>query len=139
MKVFQLIYVSLAAEDFQSDALFEMRQRSRAKNERAGITGMLLYKERRFMQLLEGKEAAVRATYKVILKDPRHREVTTLLKVDTSMRDFEEWSMGFQNLQDESARRTPGFSSFLEVTLSVFHFSSDPSRAHQLLRIFRRL
>ncbi|MGI8436961.1 MAG: hypothetical protein ACR2NX_08670 [Chthoniobacterales bacterium] len=46
--------------------------------------------------------------------------------------------MAFQNLDEETARDTHGYSQFMNVTLSLFEFSSDPSRASQLLRIFRK-
>lgn len=90
------------------------------------------------MQLLEGTEKAVCQTYGRILRDPRPRDPTILLEGETDGRDYPDWSMGFQDLGDEKIRATPGFSSFLDVKLSVFDFASDPSRAHQLLRIFPR-
>lgn len=91
------------------------------------------------MQILEGSEDAVRATYDRIERDPRHRDAAILLQGATAERDFADWSMGFHDLDTETARATPGFSAFLNTKFSVFDFASDPSRAHQLLRIFRRM
>ncbi|HEX8279730.1 MAG TPA: BLUF domain-containing protein [Chthoniobacterales bacterium] len=139
MKLYFLIYVSVATDELNEPQLFEMLKLSRANNERDDITGMLLYKDGRFMQLLEGPESAVCATYSRIARDLRHRDVTILLEGPIQERDFTEWSMGFQALDNETARATPGFSPFLDVKFSVFEFQSDPSRAHQLLRIFRRM
>lgn len=138
MNPYSLIYVSIASDAFRDDELLEILRVSRENNPRVGITGILLYKNRKFMQLLEGPEKAVCETYARIALDSRHRDVTVLLQDEIDERDFEDWSMGFQNLADESVRRTPGYSSFLDVEFSVFEFASDPSRAHQLLRIFRR-
>jgi hypothetical protein len=45
--------------------------------------------------------------------------------------------MPFQELDDDTARHTPGFPSFLRTDLSPQQFHDDPSRARQLLRIFR--
>ena len=45
--------------------------------------------------------------------------------------------MAFQELDDEAVRDTPGFSPFLGSELSAREFTDDPSRARQLLRIFR--
>ncbi len=139
MKLYFLIYVSLANGDLSEQQLLELLEVSRENNVRDEITGMLLYKERRFMQLLEGSEAAVCATYNRIARDSRHSDVTILLEGPTQERDFAEWSMGFQALDGEVARQTPGFSPFLDLKFSVFQFQSDPSRAHQLLRVFRRI
>jgi hypothetical protein len=139
MKLYFLIYVSIASDDLGPETLLEILRVSRDNNTRHDITGLLLYKERRFMQLLEGPETAVCATYGRIARDPRHRDATLLLEGETAERDFADWSMGFQDLDEETARSTPGYSSFLDAKFSVFDFASDPSRAHQLLRIFRRI
>ena len=139
MQLYFLIYVSIASDALTSAELLDLLRVSRENNVRDDITGLLLYKDRRFMQLLEGPEAAVCATYGRIARDPRHRDAALLLEGAIDERDFADWSMGFHDLDEETARATPGFSPFLDVKFSVFDFASDPSRAHQLLRIFRRI
>ncbi len=139
MKFYSLIYVSIATVDFSEAQLMEILTVSRKNNERDDLTGMLLYKDRRFMQLLEGPEAAVCATYARIAKDERHHDTTILREAWAEERDFVDWSMGFQTLDGETASAIPGLSPFLDLKFSVFEFGSDPSRAHQLLRIFRRI
>lgn len=139
MKLYFLIYVSIASGELTEQQLVELLEVSRANNVRDEITGMLLYKDSRFMQMLEGPEKAVCATYARIARDSRHHDVTILLEGPTEDRDFDDWSMGFQALDGEAARAIPGFTPFLEMTFSVFDFRSDPSRAHQLLRIFRHI
>ena len=139
MQPFFLIYVSIANEPFGDADLVALLNISRRNNERSGITGMLLYKDRRFLQILEGHEQAVRQTYARILRDPRHRDAVTLLEGKRSEREFEEWSMAFKHLDDEAVRATPGFSPFLETKLVPGEFAANPSRAQQLLRIFRRI
>lgn len=139
MNLYYLIYISIAHGDLAEQELVEILKVSRDNNARNDITGMLLYKERRFMQLLEGPEAAVCATYARIARDMRHHEATILLEGRTEERDFGDWTMGFRSLDGETARAIPGFSPFLDLKFSVFDFRSDPSRAHQLLRIFRRI
>ena len=139
VKPFFLVYASIANEDFSPEQLLELLAVSRRNNERSGITGMLLYKERRFLQVLEGEEAAVRATYARIERDPRHRDVVLLITDEEQEREFAEWSMAFQEIDDATARDTPGFSPFLGTELSAQEFKDDPSRARQLLRIFRRI
>ena len=139
VKLYFLIYVSVANGDLSEHELVDLLTVSRENNTRDEITGMLLYKDGRFMQLLEGPESAVCATYARIARDLRHRDITILLEGELAERDFSDWSMGFQALDNEAARQTPGFSPFLDTRFSVFEFQSDPSRSHQLLRIFRRM
>ena len=58
--MFKLIYVSNARKLLSSDDLLELMTASRHFNETVGITGILLYCEGCFMQLLEGDENEVR-------------------------------------------------------------------------------
>lgn len=139
MSLYFLIYVSAATSPFSEEELVDLLRSSRERNTRDEITGMLLYKDGRFMQLLEGPETAVCATFHRIVRDARHRDVTVLLEGQLAQRDFADWSMGFQAVDGEAATKIPGFTPFLDAKFSVFEFASDPSRAHQLLRVFRRI
>ena len=46
-----LVYVSSALREFSKSELVELLEKSRKKNTRLGLTGMLLYKEGNFIQL----------------------------------------------------------------------------------------
>ncbi len=61
--MFSLTYVSSAVRPFAEDELADLLAVSRQNNARLGITGMLLYKDGNFMQVLEGEEAEVRTLY----------------------------------------------------------------------------
>jgi hypothetical protein len=98
--IFQLCYTSTAAKDMQRQDLVELLSVSRRKNEELGITGLLLYSADRFIQLLEGDEAAVRQLYRRICEDDRHRDVALVFEQQVKARDCPDWSMGFQALPE---------------------------------------
>ena len=54
-KLFRMAYVSTASKLFDPAELRDMLKESNLRNKEAGITGMLLYKDGQFMQVLEGK------------------------------------------------------------------------------------
>ena len=54
--MFYLIYASYAAKPMGDDELLFLLEQSHEKNLTLGITGMLLYKEPDFMQMLDGKK-----------------------------------------------------------------------------------
>ena len=68
--VFFLTYVSTAARELSKDDLNELLAQCRENNAKLGITGMLLYKDGNFMQVLEGEETVVRSIYAKISGDP---------------------------------------------------------------------
>jgi hypothetical protein len=136
--MFTLVYVSSAVTPFSQDQLAELLAQSRANNESLGISGMLLYKDGNFMQVLEGDERQVLALSAKIAKDPRHRGVMVLLKEHQPQRAFAEWSMAFRDLNADDSQRVPGFNEFMNANLTDRAFADDPSRAQRLLLTFRR-
>jgi Sensors of blue-light using FAD len=135
---FYFVYVSSAFVPFTKEELLALLAKSREKNARLGITGMLLYKDGNFMQVLEGEESAVRALGDTIHDDPRHHGMIPILEGHAEERQFPDWSMGFRDLGSEEAKRTPGYSEFLSTPLTVAEFAPDPTRCRKLLLMFRR-
>jgi hypothetical protein len=136
--VFFLVYISSATQPFSVDDLSTLLAVSRKNNAELGITGMLLYKDGNFMQVLEGDERTVRALYEKIGVDPRHSGEITLLQGFVDERQFPDWSMGFRDLNSPETRAAQSYSEFLNTPLTGQEFSGDPSRSQKLLLTFRR-
>lgn len=134
----QLVYVSSAIELFSNEALLELLRKSREKNRQLDITGLLLYKEGNFIQVLEGPDEVVQNLYAVISKDSRHTGLITLSKTEITEREFGDWAMGFRNMT-KIAEREAGLSSFLTESIAPETFQRQPSRALIFLRTFRNI
>lgn len=132
------IYVSIAKAPFTDQELIDLLEHSRANNEKVGVTGMLLYKDGNFMQVLEGEEHAVRTLTEKIGRDPRHHKMIMLLEGSAESREFAGWWMGFNNLETPEASVLSGYSEFMNTPLTAGDFTESPTRAQRLLRIFRR-
>lgn len=94
--MFQLVYISTAAGSPPTHDVLEV---SRRNNARDGVTGLLYYDGKRFLQALEGERAVVERTYARIVADPRHRAAVVLSSGEVAEREFGAWTM---------AERTPG-------------------------------
>src|SRR5208282_515145 len=127
--MFSLVYVSSATKPFSKSELLELLEKSRKNNTSLEISGMLLYKDGNFMQVLEGEEQLVRSLYTKISADPRHKGTLALLQSVEEKRQFADWSMGFRDLNSPEVAATPGFNDFLNVPLTAEEFSAKPSRA----------
>lgn len=136
--MFFLVYISSATQPFSVDDLSTLLAVSRKNNAELGITGMLLYKDGNFMQVLEGDERTVRALYEKIGVDPRHSGEITLQQGFVDERQFPDWSMGFRDLNSPEIRATQSYSEFLNTPLTGQEFSGDPSRSQKLLLTFKR-
>lgn len=118
----QLVYESRATDPMRPDDLRGLMKTSRANNKRLGITGLLLYKDGRFLQVLEGDSAAVRSLYATIRADERHHDAHTVLTNRTHRRTFAEWSMGLENLDEIEWARDDRISAYLDDgSLSTAH------------------
>lgn len=75
----QVLYVSAAAETFRESDLESILESSRRNNPEHGVTGMLLYMDLGFLQILEGPDAGVEVVLAAVRKDSRHENFCVLI------------------------------------------------------------
>jgi hypothetical protein len=137
-KLFRMAYVSAVSKLFSKTGLRNLHKQARERNARTGTTGLLLHKDGRFMQMLEGPTAAVKATFGRINKDPRHHGIIVLIKETGEHRHFPGWPMAFRDLDSPEQRDVPGYSEFLITSLTGKEFASRPSQCEKLLLLFKK-
>jgi hypothetical protein len=135
--VFSLVYLSVAVIPFSEQDLSTLLAKSRAANSKLEVTGMLLFKDQNFLQVLEGEEENVLHLYQKIAKDARHTNPTVLFRDRSNQREFPDWSMGFYDLRSAATPSIPGFSNFLDTPLTSANFAATPHRAKTLLLLFK--
>ena len=133
----QLVYLSSAVRPLSSTQILDVVVRSRDRNHRHNLTGLLLSKSGKFMQLLEGDKPDVEALFARIERDPLHRDVTVIHQGPAEGRQFPGCALGFQDLSSAAVLAVPGFGEFLNASLTPDEFR-DFSRAHKLLLLFQR-
>jgi hypothetical protein len=111
-----LVYTSTATGAFDDADLAVLLMISRANNRRLGLTGFLLHKDGRFLQVLEGRDDVVRDRLRIIEADPRHSDLTVLVEDEVSERQFPEWSMGYETITDALADQIPGYHAATDMT-----------------------
>lgn len=132
-----LIYTSTATRPFQKPELVELLAGSRVRNARRGITGMLLYHEGAFMQVLEGEADAVQQLYERIALDRRHENISVILRTQITKRNFGTWGMGFYELDSSALVELPGFVNFFANNFCRDTFLNlQPSIARKLVLRF---
>lgn len=107
-----IIYSSQATDVFDESDLEALLVQCRENNADTGLTGMLLYRDGRFLQVLEGPEEPLRALMDVLATDERHTGLRVLFEEPLRTRQFPNWTMGFQRADDDAAGDEPsGFRS----------------------------
>jgi hypothetical protein len=135
--LYYLIYASAAAYEMDDAELLELLRQARNNNEALGVTGLLLYRNGNFMQLLEGEQEKVQQLFRKVERDPRHYGVMILSEGELDRRRFDAWAMAFKNLGKDPLRSEPGYSSFLETLPSPEDAEVQGDRLLLLLDTFR--
>lgn len=94
-KVHQLIYISTAVDDLSYTDIREILEVSRRNNARDNITGVLIYREGYFLQILEGDKNRIHQLVETIKEDDRNYKLRVLIEGEIENRLFDTWSMAF--------------------------------------------
>jgi hypothetical protein len=123
MELYELIYVSLATREMSRADLTELLDQSRRKNARLNITGLLVYHQKEFMQLLEGNKDDIFSLYDTICQDERNTQNHLLWDGPIQQRSFADWSMAFLLPGGLPLEGKPAYSFFLQHGLSAQEMS----------------
>lgn len=106
-----IIYVSKGNNITQA-TLDDILTASRSFNPTKEITGMLLYIDGKFFQVLEGYKQDIDNLYAKIRLDTRHEQVTTVSAHAIDYRTFKDWSMRYNALSEKEFHDLSGISSW---------------------------
>ncbi len=129
-----LIYNSAATQPMNEADLVALLEESRNRNASVDVTGMLLYHDHCFFQVLEGPRDEVHQLADRIERDPRHSQMTVIIDEPIHKRSFGEWTMGFAHVSPEDLRRIEGMNDFFDGQRVLTDV--DAGRAKKLLSAF---
>lgn len=127
MSLTQIIYSSKPF-GFDASVLDDILTISRVLNARNDITGTLICRADMYLQLIEGPDEAIQATYARIIGDDRHLEINLLVSRQITERMFPKWAM-----RDDPAR------SWMWTQAEVSAGAIQAATPAQILAIFERV
>ena len=131
--MYHLVYTSHAVKPFSEDDLLQLLKQCRTFNKSKSITGMLLYIQGKFIQVLEGEKIDIQRLYASIYTDPRHKRVSLIIEGNSPDRIFKDWSMGFKQLTYNYAHEL-GFQD-----IDNFFSKQEERKDTSLLMVFLKL
>ncbi len=129
-----IIYASIANVNFDDNQLIELLTKAREKNLHLNVTGMLLYCDCNFFQVIEGEELTIQTLFESIKKDHRHKNVTKIVEEPIQSRSFAKWTMGFSNVTKEQLSMVEGMNDFFNEGKCLVNIKSG--RAKKILKAF---
>lgn len=133
----QISYISSATEPWSTQELLRLLQQCRENNAGKGVTGMLLYGNATFLQVLEGEEKVINDLVDKIRTDPRHTNVQILHRRTIQRRQYSDWSMGFKRVSDKELQHVEGLRDFGEKDFNPEYLIQHGSVIQSLMDHFR--
>lgn len=91
----QMIYSSQALQPMGSPELAQILADARGGNEARDVTGVLVYADGVFLQVLEGERAALDELIESIRSDKRHHSMKVFRDEPIDERAFSDWRMAY--------------------------------------------
>jgi hypothetical protein len=133
----QISYISQASAPMSSEDLLSLLMQCRRNNTARDITGMLLFANGTFLQVVEGDDRVVDDLVAVIGKDPRHTSLQLLGRRAIEARQYADWSMGFERVTTESFKTIEGLRDFSEKDFNFATLASSQAIVQGLMEHYR--
>lgn len=133
-----LVYISRSVRLMTNTELVDLLEQARERNKKEDLTGLLLYKDLSFLQVLEGQVDAIDRVFESIKQDDRHFRVKVLIENEPiNERYFSNWAMGFQHIDHLDIEEMEGYSHFFSKDYVFKHDQQEHTQILKLLDFFR--
>ena len=129
------MYFSLQSTIFSEDDIVALLEKARKKNNKLGVTGILLYDKGAFFQIVEGNPEAITSLINIIQRDTRHERFVKIIYEDILGRSFSDWTMGYSGAIREDLISTKGLNDFFEKHSNCLNL--EKGRAKTILQGFK--
>jgi len=129
--------LSQATPNFSSFDLLYLLEQCQSNNRKLGLTGLLIFGNGTFLQVIEGDDHIVEGLMEKISKDWRHTNFQIVAKFPIEERHYSDWSMGFEKLTEQTISEVPNLKDFTLSNFNPEYLSSNESVIESLLERHR--
>ncbi len=130
---YRLIYSSEAAPGLASAELEKMLEESRVRNQVYGITGVLIFVDGAFLQILEGAKEDVLGLMERIERDPRHSGIKVFYEEEVDERAFASWSMAYLSPSAEQVAKWAELEGATTIGAVLSSVEKNPGRLPKMI------
>ncbi|GAA4642228.1 hypothetical protein GCM10023115_04510 [Pontixanthobacter gangjinensis] len=113
----QYVYISTATDNLRNEDVSDILAAALRNNVGSGITGLLIFNGRNFLQLVEGEQEALTKLMEKLALDKRHNGIVRLVDIAIDKRDCAEWTMRQIRLSDSVNARREELDAVLPTSL----------------------
>ena len=132
----QLLYISNSTPELDQRDLDSIIEKSRQNNPARDISGLLIYADGIFIQVLEGNQPQVHQLFEKICDDNRHDSVEIVGEYPIQERLFSQWSMALITTSRDELGRITGTTGMLDRTDLLSLLADDQTKAGSFLKEF---
>ena len=111
--LYSICFISNSVRLLQDDELEAFLAISKVHNLVRNITGILLYNEGTFLEVMEGKYVDISVLISKIQRDPRHNNITVMIDQEISNRLFDSFQTGILSSDNEAKKEMLEFKKQL--------------------------
>ncbi|HAE18248.1 MAG: BLUF domain-containing protein [Verrucomicrobiaceae bacterium] len=134
--IFRLTYLSKPTKPFTDADFDDIESKSVKANNERDVTGLLVVNEDRILQILEGREEAVRELYNKIEADSRHTVLKLVCAVEDEVRLLMTWNMVVRGLNGTPPDLLDQFSNVFD---DLLHAESQSEVAIDHIELFKEI
>ena len=103
---FAISYVSTVDRELNEKEIIEVLDWSKNWNNNHNITGLLLYSEGNFFQVIEGEEEDIKSLFERIKQDSRHHNIIKIFEREIHKEAFDGYISDFVSENTQYKRKT---------------------------------
>lgn len=126
--LYQMIYSSQAASAMSVADLEQILVDARAGNEARNVTGVLIYVDGVFLQILEGDKDTVLGLVSSIAADTRHTTVKVFHEAAVEERTFGNWRMAYLDASADQVSAWLGLPGTATIDSILDDIDRNPDR-----------
>jgi len=134
--IFRITYLSSPVTPFTDADFDDIESKSVEANNARDVTGLLIVNDERILQVLEGREAAVRDLYTKIEADARHTITKLVCEVEDEERMLLTWSMVVRGMN-----RMPSdiLEQYIQIYDELLHAESQSEVTIDHVEVFKTI
>jgi hypothetical protein len=133
----QLVYVSNRKPNCSSEEIEKILASCEKNNPSLNITGVLLYSETKFIQLVEGEAKVIMDLYEKIKKDDRHSNTMMISYNAIKEKSFPSWHMGTRNISSTNVHFKTDISADDKVVFNSI-LNGKEENGQKVLNLLRK-
>jgi hypothetical protein len=125
----QIVYSSAPAQKLMQSHLYMILRHARLSNKLANVTGVLIFVDGAYLQVLEGEENTLRKIFDKIKVDTRHKDVKILSDLSIEKRSFDNWEMAYATPSGREMANWAGLQNTTKIETVLEHLAKNPALA----------